>query len=239
MKRSCGICVLMYHRVNDLLAKSDLVVSIKDFKRQMHYLSLYCDVLEPGALLEERTGEFLAHSKRPKVVITFDDGYKDNYDNAFPVLKQYNLPALIFLTTGYIGTNYKKDRYIDTPWKRDYLNLREINAMGEENIVFGAHTATHPHLTRIAFNEARKEMKESYKFIKKVTGEERIAFCYPYGEYNARIKRMVKELGFCCAFSTTAGINYPGKGLYEIKRMAVSGMDNLREFIIKVNRCQA
>lgn len=99
--------ILCYHRVCDvdenfMLDEGVVSASPTEFERQMKFVSKYFNVITFRALEEYRdNGKFPENS----LIITFDDGYKDNYTNAYPILKKYGLPATIFLTTGYIGTN--------------------------------------------------------------------------------------------------------------------------------------
>jgi len=247
-----GVIVLMYHRVNDKLPKGNLVTYPAEFKKQMMFLNFYrkqFEVIsvdemirgdcfgasrlamtkEEGLVMTKGDGLAMTGKPRTKIVITFDDGYRDNYIYAFPILKKYKFPAMVFLTTDYIGTEYKKDRYKDVPWKRDYLSVEEIKEMMAGGISFGAHTATHPHLTQISLDEAEKEIKKSKEYIGK-TGP----FCYPYGDYNEKVKEIVKKLGFNCAFTVKPGINYRGQDLFEIKRIDVVGEDNFASFKYKI-----
>jgi peptidoglycan/xylan/chitin deacetylase (PgdA/CDA1 family) len=242
-----GVIVLTYHRVNDRLPKGQLVVHPSDFKRQMGFLSFYrrrFEVIGVGEMIEwmrdlrdtvcRRTA---THGvARTKIVISFDDGYRDNYIHAFPVLKKYKFPAVISLTTDYIGSEHKNERYKNLPWKRDYLNKDEIREMMDNGISFGVHTATHPHLTEISQEEAESQIVKSretcraslnlpYKFL---------PFCYPYGDYNEKIKEMVRKAGFKCAFSVKPGINYKGQDLFEIKRIDVTGEDSFASFKYKL-----
>ena len=224
-----GVMVLTYHRVNDKLPKRQLVVHPKDFARQMMFLNFYrkqFKVISVAEMVEWLKGT--RQSLRTKVVITFDDGYRDNYIHAYPVLKKYKFPAIVFLTTDYIGTEYKKECYKDVPWKRDYLDKDEIREMMDGGISFGAHTATHPHLIQMSSNEAEREIKKSYESIKTPY------FCYPYGDYNEKVKEMVQKIGFSCAFTVKPGINYKRQDLFEIKRIDITGKDCFSSFKYKI-----
>ena len=243
-----GVIVLTYHRINPYLPKGPLVVSPKEFMRQMRFLHFYrkqFEIININQMLEWFSDfPSVANTSRvrTKILITFDDGYRDNYLYAFRILKKFSFPATIFLNTDYIGIDYKKERYKNLPWERDYLNRKEIREMIEWGITFGAHTATHPHLTRISLEEVREEMEKSKGVIHKLTGFSVYAFCYPYGEYNDEIKNIAKECGFSCAFSVNAGINYKGQDLFEIKRIDVVGGDSIFSFKYKItdkymNKC--
>jgi len=236
-----GIIVLTYHRVNDRLPKESLVVHPQEFRKQMFFLNFYqrqFQVIGIEEMIEWLTSKavFKTEGGRPrtKILITFDDGYRDNYLYAWPILKKYKFPAIIFLTTSYIGSDYKKERYRNVPWRRDYLNSEEIREMEESGIFFGAHTATHRQLTQLSLEEAKKEIEESKKVVSQLTHKPVKTFCYPYGEYNEAIKKLVKKCGFLCAFSTRPGINYPGQDLFEIKRIDVLGQDNFSSFKYKI-----
>jgi peptidoglycan/xylan/chitin deacetylase (PgdA/CDA1 family) len=101
--------ILMYHSINDPsvnLIYTPNIVSLENFEKQVMYLASKKRVIS----LEELVTNIQKGIKFPKgcVVITFDDGYKDNYTNAYPILKEYNLPATFFLATDYIGSNKMK-----------------------------------------------------------------------------------------------------------------------------------
>jgi len=236
-----GVVVLTYHRINDQLPEGELVVHPREFEIQMKFLNFYRKKFQIISM-EEMIEYFVASSVdnrkrkavRTKILITFDDGYRDNYTHAFPILKKHRFPAAVFLTTDYISTEYKKERYKNAPWSMDYLNYGEIKEMKASGIRFGAHTATHPHLREIDLDEAKKEILKSYESVREISGNDNIPFCYPYGEFNEEIKQIVKKCGFSCAFSVAPGINYRNQDLFEIKRIDVLGGDSFSSFKYKV-----
>ncbi|MDD5669999.1 MAG: glycosyltransferase [Candidatus Omnitrophica bacterium] len=227
---SRGFRVLMYHRVNDILKPNDLVVNTVVFREQMEYLKKErYEVLDLKEMLEVlRSGKDNKDLSR-KVVITFDDGYRDNYLNAFPVLKELSFPAVIFLTTGMIGTDKRRSRYNHMPVP-DMLSWEEAGIMAMQGIEFGAHTVNHPHLSQISVAERRKEIFESREIIRRELNPEIEAFCYPYGDYAEEVKETVKRAGFQCAFTINPGGNIPGCDLFEINRTEISGKDSLFDF---------
>ena len=212
---SKGAIVLMYHRINDQLPAGEWVVPVAKFQEQMEWLAA------SGA----------------KAVITFDDGYRDNYENAYPVLKKLKLPAMIFLTTGYIGTLKKRPRYKDTPWRRDYLNWREVKEMAKNGISFGAHTISHPHLSQLGYEEQKKEIVDILVAIgpnvpmAQASGK---IFSYPYGEYNSDTVKILKKLGIKMAFTVKPGVWRKGDDPLKIKRIGISGLDSLAKFKAKI-----
>jgi len=247
-----GIVVLMYHRVNDALPANDLVTPVELFRSQMRYLKEHCEVMGVEKLLDDRRKE-KNKNRRLKVVITFDDGYRDNYLNAFPILKELGLPATIFLITGMIGTDQKRPRYKDMPTP-DMMNWEEAREMAENGISFGPHTVTHPHLSQLNYEKQRDEIIKSIAVISpkiapltsfgtpfggslEVTS---FIFCYPYGDYNADTLRILKELGVKIAFTVKPGINNEEtikresederEGFLQLRRTEISGVDTLFDF---------
>ena len=162
LKHNNGIRILMYHSINDTHPYDRLSVKVNEFRKQMEHLhkkgykvitleEAYSNLQEEDALSQNK--------EKPKIVLTFDDGLYDNYKNAFPILKEYSFPSTIFLTTGSINK------------KEGFLNWADIEEMSKNNIMFGAHTLTHPKLTNISLNEAEKEIfgycvNYRYYFIK-------------------------------------------------------------------------
>lgn len=215
----------MYHRVNDNLQPNDLVVPVAKFREQMSYLKKNCEVIGIERLLSEER-------KKQKVVITFDDGYRDNYLNAYPILKELGLPGTIFLITGMINTDKKRPRYQDMP-APDMLSWDEVYEMSHNGISLGAHTITHPHLSKLAYEDQKKEIWGSIRTLVP-TGPEvsvsQLLFCYPYGDYNSDTLRILKELGVKLAFTIKPGINSEKVNPLELRRTEINGIDSLFDF---------
>lgn len=230
-KKRRGAIILMYHRINDALPPSDLVVATAKFRQQMEYLAAHCEVVGLESLLtDERRKK--KEEGRKKVVITFDDGYRDNYLNGYPVLKELGLPATIFLTTGMIGTDKKRSRYQDMP-SPDMLSWAEAKEMMHSGMTFGPHTASHPHLSALSCKEQKKEIEESIVMLNTNLSREEIStsmFCYPYGDYNAQTLNILKGLGIKLAVTIKPGINNEQTNLLQLKRTEISGIDSMFDF---------
>ena len=215
-----GIIVLTYHRINNNFPPGNMVTSTEDFDNQMRYLRENgYEVIGVEKLIDTLTKKANVKdvSGRQKVIITFDDGWRDNYINAFPILRKYGFKALIFLVTGRVG-------------KGDYLTEEQIREMASYGIEFGAHTVNHINLNEMTLEFAKKEIEESKKDVEELVGKPARVFCYPKGCYNENVKNMVKKAGFKCAFTVKPGRNKLGDNLFELKRTEVNGIDSIFDF---------
>jgi peptidoglycan/xylan/chitin deacetylase (PgdA/CDA1 family) len=139
--------------------------------------------------------EALAKNKalsRNTVVITFDDGYEDNYQNAFPILKKHRFPATLFVITDSVG-------------KQGFCSWGQLKEMQNNGIDIGSHTKTHPYLPQVNEERLRKEIFESKKEIENKLGKKISLFCYPNGGYNSRARDLVKQAGYEGACTTNKG----------------------------------
>ena len=232
-----GIVVLMYHRINNGIPGDPLAVDPKEFARQMFFLNCYrnrFEIITLTQMLDFVKNDFPKGDNKTRILITFDDGYRDNYLYAYPILKKYNFPAVIFLITGSIGTEQKRERYGFLPWKRDFLNKEEIVEMMRSRIVFGAHTKTHPRLTQIEQSQADAEISKSCADVATITGSVPAAFAYPYGDYNEDVENSVRKKGFSCAFTVESGINEIGQNGFRIKRISILQEDSFSSFKYKI-----
>jgi peptidoglycan/xylan/chitin deacetylase (PgdA/CDA1 family) len=151
------------------------------------------------------------------LVLTFDDGYQSVYDEAFPVLARYGLSATIFLCAGE-GTTATSTARLPSLSGRSMLAWREIREMHRWGIDFGAHTVTHPDLTRLPGARVRAEMRDSQALIEDALGVGVECFAYPYGRHDRQSREIARGL-FACACSDTLGLVDHGTDLYALKRV--------------------
>lgn len=173
--------VLMYHAVdNDLWGISELFVKPERMEEQLQYLT------ENG--YDTIFFEDLYHIEdydKP-VILTFDDGYLDNYTQLFPLLQKYNAKATVFIINQYIGNDIH------------YTNVEQLREMADSGLVsIQSHTVTHPDLDELSLDEQRQELEQSKLLTTRMTLREPYVLCYPTGKYNSNT---LKIIGQCYHF---------------------------------------
>ena len=146
-------------------------------------------------------------------VITFDDGYQSVYDQAFPVVQHYGMTATVFLTVG----ETKKTR-LPSMEGRPMLSWSEIKEMHRAGIAFGAHTMTHPDLTRLPAELLEAEVVGGKRVIEDALGSRVDTFAYPFGRYDDRCRELVSR-HFLCACSDRLGLLRPNTDFYAMERV--------------------
>jgi len=228
--RRRSIRILYYHSISDSPVRSS--VSPAAFESQMEHLRRHgyhmFSLSEAVRLLATR-----AALPEQSVVITLDDGFCDNYDHAFPILARCGFTGTVFLTASYIGTERLPTltRTDFVPRPLTWAQVREMHAHGIE---FGSHTLTHPMLSQIPPDQARHEIADSKRVIEDKLGAPVSVFCYPRGDFDESVRRIVREEGYLAACTTLPGVNDPRTDLFALRRTYVSRRDTSREFAKKV-----
>jgi len=138
--------------------------------------------------------EMLSEVTKQGVVITFDDGMKSVYQNALPILKEYNMPAHIFIATGAIDTGeISADQPISVP-KFEMLNWDEVAKLHENGINIEAHTHTHPDLRLLGEHQIINEFNVSNESIMSKTGVKPGYFAYPFGYHNEMVRQCAQSV---------------------------------------------
>lgn len=181
----------------------------------------------------ERQMGTLKTLNKTDTLITFDDGYKDFLENAFPVIKKYNLKATVFIVTDLVGSFNVWD-YQKLNIKKYLMDWKDIEYISKGGVEIGSHTLTHPFLTKIDKKQAKREIEHSKKKIEDKIGMEVKSFCYPYGDYDQDIKSLVIEAGYSYGFTTVDGSSNFEEDRFEIKRITVFGNMLLPKFLLKV-----
>lgn len=237
-----GLPVLMYHKIGRAPASSKykkLWVTPEKFARHMDYLKKhgYTFISFTELAYSIKTGESLPENP---VLVTFDDGYRNNYTEAWKILKDKGGKGNIFLVYNTVGKHDAWQNPADEPWE-PMLTWEEIRAMQESGIMdFGSHTMNHPALPHLAPETAAWELRESKKRLGDRLGREVTCFAYPYGAgaLDKAMRRLVKEAGYICDFGIRQGITpMPWqKEDLALKRLLIRGDDTMLDFHLQLTR---
>ncbi len=240
-RKSCeGLPVLMYHKIgippgNSKIKK--LWVSTKKFTKQMSYLKQkgYNSITFIDLIESIKSGKALPDNP---VIITFDDGYENNYIEAFPVLKKFGFKATIFLVAEYIGgDNLWHDP--DTEPYEKMMTWEQILQMQDYGIEFGSHTLHHANLLLKNTDEITHEIQSSKKVLQEKLQKSVIAFAYPYGAgaYDNSIKEIVRNAGYMVACGIKQGKNqFPITDMFNLRRLLVRGEESLFDLCLNLTR---
>lgn len=236
--------ILTYHRIiksSDISKHhqidgeiNQMIVLKEDFEKQMLYLK------ENGYItltLEELYLFFTNKINIPNksVVLTFDDGYKDNYVEAYPILKKYNFNAVNFIITSKIT----KRKYTYTPDYVQYFSIKELKK-AEDVFEYQSHTYNFHRQQKDAQNnlnsyltsESTEKVSEDIQISVYNLNGENMAFAYPYGEYLPSTIGILKELGFKMAFTVENRIaNRNNDHVYEIPRFSIFHDTSFDKFV--------
>jgi len=224
--------VLMYHSICEHIGKekhNKWRVKPKDFEKQMKWF--YDNKWNSFTI-----SELIKLDEIPKksFVVTFDDGYEDNFINAFPILKKYNFKATIYLVPNQ-SINHWEEK--NTSVLSNLLNNEQILQMQNTGLIeFGSHTLSHVNLSTINDEQLLIELKKSKEEIEKITRKECEAFAYPYGKFDDKIIQAVEEIGYKNATVVKRGLFEKNDNPFIIKRIGILGTESFVDFLLKVTR---
>ena len=224
MHSSPGVPVLNYHQVEQKNG-NPLTLWPDQFEAQMAYLAEegytpitideMMDALEHGTPLPEKP-----------VIITFDDGYADNYEYAYPILKKYGFKATIFLI--YDFTNAYPN----------YLTWEQIDEMKQSGLIrFESHTMTHANLAELdSADELHHEIADSHDLLSEKIGYDMHYIAYPGGRVNPEIEEITRAAGYRGGFTVHYGLSTPTEGRYQMDRIPIFGanMHTLTRFKLRL-----
>jgi peptidoglycan/xylan/chitin deacetylase (PgdA/CDA1 family) len=227
-----GAPILMYHAFARRGERaSRFVISRRRFFTQMLALRLLryrVLALEDVARSVDGKGAW----PRRAVAITIDDGYRDNFDVAYPILRWFGYPATIFLVSAKLGG--KHDRNNKDLIGRPLLDLPLIRVMAAGDVRFGAHTRTHPSLTSLLEAGVRDEVGGSRDDLQRALGAPVEAFAFPYGDWDERSVRAARDAGFLAACTVRSRPSYADGRPLLIDRIEICGRDSLVVFLRKL-----
>ncbi|MDQ3556428.1 MAG: polysaccharide deacetylase family protein [Gemmatimonadota bacterium] len=166
-------------------------------------------------------------------VLTFDDGYRDNLEHALPLLRRFGFGATCYVPSGALG------RF--NLWDAELLNVRkpvmdagELRAWVAEGLEIGAHSRSHPRLSTCPPERLRGEVRGSKEDLQDLLGCEVSQFCYPFGDYDARVLGEVREAGFVAATAMRRGRARPGDDPLQLRRVLVRGTEGIGKLLLKL-----
>src|SRR2546423_1439019 len=206
--------ILTYHHVAPRprgVRLKGLYVTTKLFNRQI-------SELRSAGFLAEKYDQVKEAPKPRTIFVTFDDGFRDVFENAMPLLRNAGFTAIQFLVADFIGQLSHWQRASgEIPGKlMDISEIRNWLAAGNR---IGSHTLRHPFLTRASASEAREEIVSSKKKLEDLLGVPVEHFCYPYGDWNRPIRDIVEAAGYKSACTTESGINTAETDRFALKRL--------------------
>lgn len=208
--RTPQVAVLMYHAIDE----SSWRLSIRPpvFERHMEYLAKHTRIVPLSDVVAYAKGEkqLPAHA----VALSFDDGYHDLVSTVLPLIKRYQVPITVFLTTDL--ENHSDSLALPR------LSPTDIQTLLESGLVsFESHTISHPHLSRLSPTDVRHELVESKRMVEHLCSSPTSYFAYPYGDRSPDVEQATREAGYEAAFSITEGTIHPGDDLFHLKRIQV------------------
>jgi peptidoglycan/xylan/chitin deacetylase (PgdA/CDA1 family) len=171
------------------------------------------------------------------VVLTFDDGLRDFYTSAFPILREHGQTASVFLPTAFIG---------DQPGHfkgQECMTWSEARELHEAGIEIGSHTVNHPRLYELGFADIRAELANSKAVIEDRLGSAVVSFAYPYAfpvadrSFVRAFGDVVAQTGYRYCVTTALGCVKPGDDAYRLKRLPVNSSDDPALFRAKLEGC--
>ena len=234
-RKKYEVPVIMYHRViNNAENEGVYGTYIYEdmFKKHLQYLKDKNYTVITFKDLDKIGWRNRFEKGKKYIILTFDDGYKDNYDLAFPILKEFNFKATIFL----MGSSTYNEWDVKAGGEKEFplMSVEMIKEMQDYGIEFGAHTFNHPKLNTLSNEEIEHQIVDVKKPLEEKIGKEIITFAYPYGILNDYAKEMAKKAGYTFALATDSGSVCLSDDLYQIRRIAIFPNTNLFSFKRKV-----
>lgn len=204
-KEPVELPILMYHSIS---SGNSLRVPKSEFASHMKWLKENDYVtLSPEEVYRVFTTNSMPSKK--SVLITFDDGYTDNYTKAFPILKQYRMKATIFMIEQSIG-------------RPNHLTDEQMDEMMAHGISIESHTIHHLELNRLSKQQQEEELKGSKTFFDQRFSQRTRMVSYPVGRYNEETLKLAKEAGYQMAVTTEPGHAKKEQGMMSLHRVRIS-----------------
>jgi peptidoglycan/xylan/chitin deacetylase (PgdA/CDA1 family) len=216
------LVVVAFHRVTDELPEDDLTCGSEKFETFCRFFQKHFRVM---ALSDQIAGCRAGADLGGTLSITFDDGYRDNYEVAAPILQRLHLPAAFFVTTGYIGTDTV------APWDRQllrrpgWMSWEQVRSLANMGFEIGSHTDTHIDLGTADADTVRAELATSQRKLAAALGKPVRLFAYPFGgreHISPGSRELVRAAGFECCIACYGGLNSATPDPFNLNRIGIA-----------------
>lgn len=236
MLKKIEIPILMYHRIIEEKIEEGIYgtyVYKNELVKQFDYLKE--KKIQPITFQDIEAG-VLNNKNQKFVILSFDDGYLDNYTILFPLLKKYNYKAVIYPVTNEEYNAWDSENKIPLEKKIPLMNWNQMREMKKTGLVeFGGHTKKHCDLLQIDNEKALKEIKECKEILEQELESQIISFAYPYGFFNIEHKEILKNEGYKYGVATASGpVNF-FEDFYHIRRIGIFSKDDIKKYSKKVS----
>jgi peptidoglycan/xylan/chitin deacetylase (PgdA/CDA1 family) len=225
-----GVRILMYHSIGGKPGDHPLAIRVR-----LDHFKEHTEELLRLKYRSYTVSEFAADKEaacgKKGIVITFDDGYKDNL-TAAAILKASGLKATFFVTVSYINGQAQKKWADDS--RREFMSWQDVRRLSEMGFEVGSHMIRHMGLSTLAKEDLRLELSGSKDVISGYTGKAVNTLSYPYGYFNDTVVACAREIGYRFACSSQEGWNGASLDRYILKRTEIDGYDTINDFRLKI-----
>ncbi len=215
--KSKGYKILMYHSIDINVDKEEYYkVSFNNFRQQMEYIANNYKVKRLSEIKKNGSG----------IVVTFDDGYRDNLLYAVPVLEKLKIPYTIFISTKKIGKKEGTKEYLTVN------DIRELSKLPFCNI--GSHGHSHISLAGLSLDKLKRELEISKKILEEITFLKIFAISFPHGSFDEQALKAVYETGYTHGATSRFGSNKSNFDYLCLKRIDIWGYDTINIFRQKI-----
>ncbi|MGH4118763.1 polysaccharide deacetylase family protein [Clostridium sp.] len=219
-----SVPILMYHSVGNK-SGNELIIPPALLKKQFQWLK---DNGYTTITLDDLYNYFKNNKPIPKksVVLTFDDGYVDNYTNMYPIIKEFGFNATVFIITNTVDKDPK------------YLTSAELKEMNANGIDIESHTVDHDILGEISYEKQLETLKDSKAFLENLLNKKVNYIAYPEGSYNSSTPKAAEDAGYSMGVSTDGRWSSKKDGMYKLERVYISAFFNMDTFEERVTNPQ-
>lgn len=230
-----GVPLLMYHHITNELNGTGLAklrVSPRSFARQLDWL------LDHGFQAVRLSRALSPDAPEKPVVLTFDDGYANFYEDAWPLLRERGMKATVFIVTGGVDGTNQWDQEKGEPLE-SLLSRSQILELASQGVEFGGHSHHHRDLTSLDDRGLMREITGCQKMLTDLLGQPARCFSYPFGHYNPKVQEATVRAGFTMACTTRPGKVVRSTDRLELPRIIVKRSDNVLDFRLKMSRTRS